>query len=46
MLKGLLVLELAGLAPVPMAGMILSDFGATVLRIDKPNVSNLDFLTR
>ena len=29
------VLELAGLAPVPMAGMILADFGASVIRIDK-----------
>ena len=34
-LKKIKVLELAGLAPVPMAGMILADFGASVLRIDK-----------
>lgn len=34
-LKGIKVIELAGLAPVPFCGMILSDFGATVLRIDK-----------
>lgn len=46
MLKGLLVIELAGLAPAPFAGMILSDFGATVLRVDKPNVQSSDLLTR
>lgn len=34
-LRKIKVLELAGLAPVPMAGMILADFGASVLRIDK-----------
>ena len=46
MLQGLLVIELAGLAPAPFAGMILSDFGATVVRVDKPNSSSSDFLTR
>jgi len=34
-LKGLKVLELAGLAPAPVCGMILADHGAKVLRIDK-----------
>ena len=34
-LKNIKVLELAGLAPAPMAGMILSDFGANVIRIDR-----------
>eukprot|EP01132_Coremiostelium_polycephalum_P003814 gene3814-4746_t len=34
-LKGVIVLEMAGLAPVPYCGMILSDFGADVIRIDK-----------
>lgn len=34
-LEGLRVVELAGLAPVPFAGMILADFGAVVTRIDK-----------
>ena len=29
-LKGLKVLELAGLAPAPVCGMILADFGAKV----------------
>ena len=31
------VLELAGLAPAPVCGMILADHGAEVLRIDKVN---------
>lgn len=34
-LKGLRVVEFAGLAPVPMAGLMLCDFGAEVTRIDK-----------
>ncbi|KAF2858574.1 putative isopenicillin n-CoA epimerase [Piedraia hortae CBS 480.64] len=35
-LSGLRVLELAGLAPAPFTGMLLADWGATVLRIDRP----------
>ncbi|RZC38397.1 CoA transf 3 domain containing protein [Asbolus verrucosus] len=34
-LRGLKVLELAGLAPAPFCGMILADFGASVLRVDR-----------
>ncbi|KAI0598086.1 CoA-transferase family III [Biscogniauxia sp. FL1348] len=34
-LKGLIVLEFAGLAPGPFAGMLLADAGAHVLRIDR-----------
>ncbi|KAH8400450.1 hypothetical protein KR222_000005 [Zaprionus bogoriensis] len=34
-LKGIKVLEFVGLAPGPLCGKILSDFGATVTRIDK-----------
>ncbi|KAM8961173.1 alpha-methylacyl-CoA racemase [Pelodytes ibericus] len=34
-LAGVRVLELAGLAPAPFCGMILADFGAQVIRIDK-----------
>lgn len=34
-LKGIKVLELAGLAPGPYCGMILADFGASVIRVDK-----------
>ncbi|KAI9221458.1 CoA-transferase family III domain-containing protein, partial [Blastocladiella britannica] len=48
-LNGILVVELAGLAPVPFAGMMLADLGATVLRIDRPdNAGSLapDLLTR
>ncbi|XP_064474721.1 alpha-methylacyl-CoA racemase-like [Ornithodoros turicata] len=36
-LKGVRVLEMAGLAPGPFCGMVLRDFGATVVRIDKPH---------
>ncbi|XP_021917680.1 alpha-methylacyl-CoA racemase-like isoform X8 [Zootermopsis nevadensis] len=34
-LRGLHVVEMAGLAPAPFCGMILADFGATVMRVDK-----------
>jgi len=34
-LRGMKVIELAGLAPAPVCGMILSDFGAKVIRVDK-----------
>ncbi|NXA88906.1 AMACR racemase, partial [Melanocharis versteri] len=34
-LSGVRVLELAGLAPAPLCGMILADFGAQVVRIDR-----------
>lgn len=34
-LRGVKVVEFAGLAPVPFCGMILSDFGAKVIRIDR-----------
>ncbi|GLV41791.1 Alpha-methylacyl-CoA racemase [Carabus blaptoides fortunei] len=34
-LCGIKVIELAGLAPGPFCGMVLSDFGASVIRIDK-----------
>ncbi|KAL9594541.1 MAG: hypothetical protein Q9219_006982 [cf. Caloplaca sp. 3 TL-2023] len=36
-LDGLRVVELAGLAPAPFAGILLADYGATVLRIDRPH---------
>ncbi|XP_073537605.1 alpha-methylacyl-CoA racemase isoform X2 [Phyllobates terribilis] len=38
-LAGVRVLELAGLAPVPLCGMILADFGAKVIRVDKYNTT-------
>ncbi|KAJ9455929.1 Isopenicillin N epimerase component 2 [Diplonema papillatum] len=34
-LKGVKVVEMAGLAPVPFAGMVLADFGADVVRVDR-----------
>ncbi|KAI0368736.1 CoA-transferase family III [Pilatotrama ljubarskyi] len=36
-LSGIIVVEFAGLAPGPMAGMILADFGADVIRVDRPS---------
>jgi alpha-methylacyl-CoA racemase len=40
-------LELAGLAPAPFAGMILADFGANVIRVDKVKTfTTLDRLSR
>ncbi|KAF1829238.1 alpha-methylacyl-CoA racemase [Decorospora gaudefroyi] len=41
------VLEFAGLAPGPFAGMLLADYGATVLRLDRaPASPTTDQLTR
>ena len=34
-LSGLLVIEMAGLGPVPLAGLMLSEMGADVLRIER-----------
>ncbi|KAJ9130212.1 CoA-transferase family III [Coniochaeta hoffmannii] len=49
-LTGLKVVEFAGLAPGPFAGLLLSDAGATVLRIDRPALPRAppteDMLTR
>ncbi|GME31957.1 Alpha-methylacyl- racemase [Neofusicoccum parvum] len=57
-LAGLRVLEFAGLAPGPFAGLLLADYGATVIRIDRahpashhtttstPAPSTADLLTR
>jgi alpha-methylacyl-CoA racemase len=35
-LDGVRVIELAGIGPVPFAGMLLSDLGADVVRVDRP----------
>ncbi|XP_037385837.1 alpha-methylacyl-CoA racemase isoform X2 [Talpa occidentalis] len=35
-LRGVSVVELAGLAPGPFCGMVLADFGAQVVRVDRP----------
>lgn len=34
-LRGLHIVEMAGLAPAPFCGMVLADFGATVIRVGK-----------
>ncbi|MGD9944697.1 MAG: CaiB/BaiF CoA transferase family protein [Burkholderiaceae bacterium] len=39
-LAGVRVIELAGLGPGPMAGMLLADMGADVLRIDRPGATS------
>ncbi|KAK7741066.1 hypothetical protein SLS53_005131 [Cytospora paraplurivora] len=38
-LAGLKVLEFAGLAPGPFAGLLLADAGASVLRVDRPRTA-------
>jgi len=38
-LAGIQIIELAGLGPVPFAGMVLSDLGADVIRIERPGGS-------
>jgi alpha-methylacyl-CoA racemase len=35
-LRGLRVVELAGIGPVPFTGMVLADLGAEVVRVDRP----------
>ncbi|KAK3359013.1 alpha-methylacyl-CoA racemase [Lasiosphaeria hispida] len=44
-LTGLKVLEFAGLAPGPFAGLLLSDAGASVLRIDRVSPGSSPLLT-
>ncbi|KAI9591689.1 alpha-methylacyl-CoA racemase [Syncephalis fuscata] len=45
-LEGIRVIEMAGLAPAPFAGMLLADFGANVIRVERPAALNTDVLTR
>jgi alpha-methylacyl-CoA racemase len=40
-LKGLRVIEIAGIGPAPFAGMMLADMGAEVVRIDRQDVTDL-----
>src|SRR5687768_11994170 len=40
-LAGVRVVELAGIGPVPFAGMVLADLGADVVRVDRPDPSPL-----
>jgi alpha-methylacyl-CoA racemase len=42
-LEGVRVIEMAGLAPVPYAGMILADFGAEVIRVDRTPATGAAF---
>ena len=41
-LAGIRILELAGIGPAPFAGLVLSDLGAEVLRIDRPSAVDPD----
>jgi alpha-methylacyl-CoA racemase len=45
-LKGLRVIELAGIGPGPHAAMILGDLGADVVRIDRPGAGGTDPMLR
>ncbi|XP_036984880.1 alpha-methylacyl-CoA racemase [Artibeus jamaicensis] len=46
-LRGVYVVELAGLAPGPFCGMVLADFGAQVVRVDRPGApSDVAHLSR
>ena len=40
------MLEMAGLAPGPYAGLILSDFGCDVIRVDRCSPSNMDTMDK
>ncbi|MEP6944036.1 MAG: CaiB/BaiF CoA-transferase family protein, partial [Betaproteobacteria bacterium] len=40
-LEGVRIVELAGIGPAPLAGMLLADLGATVLRVDRKEPSGL-----
>ena len=40
-LKGLVVIELAGIGPAPFAGMLLADMGAEVIRVDRREAADL-----
>ena len=39
-LAGITVIELAGLGPAPMGGMMLADMGAEVIRVDRPGAAD------
>ena len=38
-LQGLKIMEMAGIGPGPFAGMLLSDLGADVIRVDRPGAT-------
>ena len=39
-LSGYMIIELAGIGPAPMGGMILADMGAEVIRIERPGAAD------
>ncbi|PSR70995.1 hypothetical protein PHLCEN_2v13099 [Hermanssonia centrifuga] len=45
-LQHIRVVEFAGLAPGPFAGLVLADWGADVIRVDRPAKSSPDTLCR
>ncbi|KAI0765808.1 CoA-transferase family III [Irpex lacteus] len=45
-LKHTKVIEFAGLAPAPFAGLVLADWGADVVRLDRPGTRHVDTLCR
>ena len=46
-LSGTKIIELAGIGPGPFCGMLLSDMGAEVIRVDRPGGGGgTDVLTR
>ncbi len=42
-LEGVKIIELAGIGPCPMCGMLLAELGADVLKIDRIHPSGLGF---
>lgn len=40
-LAGVRLVEIAGIGPAPMCGMVLSDLGAEILRIDRPGPADV-----
>ena len=43
-LTGFKIVEIAGIGPAPMCAMLLADLGVTVLRIDRPEPSDLGIM--
>jgi alpha-methylacyl-CoA racemase len=42
-LKGFKIIEIAGIGPGQLAGMLLADMGASLVRIDRPFDADIDF---
>lgn len=40
-LQGIRIIEIAGIGPAPYCAMVLADLGATVVRVDRPDGSDL-----